>query len=150
MTFGVSPKVTHKVTQKVTFWPEKSLFSYFLSYFEVFGVRGVLGGHQDHNTTTTERESFGELFWPQKIAFQAGGRYKNPIKTTKTHFYHRNLSSVAPISSRQRKVPRWSRAVYALFFPTTKHSRFWGESWGKFGKKLRKLHFEFRASFGNF
>ena len=35
-------------------------------------------------TTTTERKSFGELFWPQRKTFQAGGRYKNPIKTRKT------------------------------------------------------------------
>ena len=35
-------------------------------------------------TTTTERKSFGELFWPQRKTFQAGGRYQNPIKTKKT------------------------------------------------------------------
>ena len=35
-------------------------------------------------TTTTERNSFGELFWPQRKPFQAGGGYKNPMKTTKT------------------------------------------------------------------
>ena len=34
-------------------------------------------------TTTTERKSFGELFWPQRKTFQAGGGYKNPIKTRK-------------------------------------------------------------------
>ena len=28
-------------------------------------------------TTTTERKSFGELFWPQRKTFQAGGGYKN-------------------------------------------------------------------------
>ena len=27
-------------------------------------------------TTTTERKSFGELFWPQRKTFQAGGRYR--------------------------------------------------------------------------
>ena len=26
--------------------------------------------------TTTERKSFGELFWPQRKTFQAGGGYK--------------------------------------------------------------------------
>ena len=36
-------------------------------------------------TTTTERKSFGELFWPQRKTFQAGGGYKNPIKTRKDH-----------------------------------------------------------------
>ena len=35
-------------------------------------------------TTTTERESFGEPFSPQRRTFQAGGRYKNPIKTKQT------------------------------------------------------------------
>ena len=35
-------------------------------------------------TTTTERKSFGELFWPRRKPFQAGGGYKNPIKTRKT------------------------------------------------------------------
>ena len=35
-------------------------------------------------TTTTERKSFGEPFWPQRKTFQAGGGYKNPIKTRKT------------------------------------------------------------------
>ena len=81
MTFGVSPKVTLKVTPKVTFWPEKSLlshifrvkkslwelllgllwgrprkslFSHFLSYFEFFGVRGVLAGFQDLNPIRVE------------------------------------------------------------------------------------------------
>ena len=35
-------------------------------------------------TTTTERKSFGEPFWPLRKPFQAGGGYKNPIKTRKT------------------------------------------------------------------
>ena len=35
-------------------------------------------------TTTTERKSFGELFWSQRKTFQACGGYKNPIKTRKT------------------------------------------------------------------
>ena len=48
-------------------------------------------------TTTTKRKSFGELFWPQRETFQAGGGYKNPTKTRKkTFFYHRNPSSMAP------------------------------------------------------
>ena len=34
--------------------------------------------------TTTERKSFGELFWPQRKTFQVGGGYKNPMKTRKT------------------------------------------------------------------
>ena len=32
-------------------------------------------------TTTTERKSIGELFWPQRKTFQASGRYKHPTKT---------------------------------------------------------------------
>ena len=68
-------------------------------------------------TTTTQRNYFRELFWPQRKTFQAGGGYKNPIQTRKNHIYHRNLSSVAPIFFRQGKVLHWSRAVYAFFFP---------------------------------
>ena len=48
-------------------------------------------------TTTTERKSFGELFWPQRKAFQASGGYKNPIKNQENHIHHRKLSSVDPI-----------------------------------------------------
>ena len=48
-------------------------------------------------TTTTEGKSFGELFWPQRKTFQAGGGYKNPIKTRKTISTTEKLSSVAPI-----------------------------------------------------
>ena len=53
-------------------------------------------------TTNIERKSFGELFWPQRKTFQAGGGYKNPMKTGKTYIYHRNLSSVAPIFSAKK------------------------------------------------
>ena len=35
------------------------------------------------HTTTTERNAFGELFWPQRKTFQAGGGYKIPIQTRK-------------------------------------------------------------------
>ena len=48
-------------------------------------------------TTTTERKSFGELFWPKRKTFQTGGGYKSPIKNQENHIHHRNLSSVAPI-----------------------------------------------------
>ena len=48
-------------------------------------------------TTTTERKSFGELFWPQRITFQVGGGYQKPYENQEKHIYHRNLSSVAPI-----------------------------------------------------
>ena len=36
-------------------------------------------------TTTTERKSLGELFWPQRKTFQAGGGHKNPIKQGKPY-----------------------------------------------------------------
>ena len=36
------------------------------------------------HTTTTERKYFGELFWPQRKTFQAGGGYKNPMIARKT------------------------------------------------------------------
>ena len=65
-------------------------------------------------TTTTERKSFGELFWSQRKTFQAGGGYKNPIKTTKTN--DRNLSSVDPIFGLQRKILYWSRALYSTTY----------------------------------
>ena len=48
-------------------------------------------------TTTTERKSFLELFWPQRRTFQAGGGHKNLMKNQENQSYHRNLSSVAPI-----------------------------------------------------
>ena len=50
-------------------------------------------------TTTTERKSFGEPFWPQRKTFQAGGRYNPPPQKKKkeNHIYHQNLSSVDPI-----------------------------------------------------
>ena len=78
----------------------------------------VLGYFREEKTytTTTERKSFGELFRPQRKTFQAGGGYKNPIKTQENHIHHRNLSSVDPIFFVQRKVLHWSRAVYAFFF----------------------------------
>ena len=43
-----------------------------------------LSGKKKAYTTTTERKSFGELFWLQRKTFQASGGYKNPIKTRKT------------------------------------------------------------------
>ena len=62
-------------------------------------------------TTTTERKSFGELFWPQRRTFQAGGSYKNPIKNQENHINHRIFPLWPPFFG-QRKVPHWSRAVY--------------------------------------
>ena len=44
-----------------------------------------------------KKKPFGELFWPQKNIFQAGGGYKALWKPG-NHIYHRNLSFVATIS----------------------------------------------------
>ena len=47
------------------------------------GFLGLAAEKQEACTTTTERISFGELFWPQRKTFQASGGYKNPIKRKK-------------------------------------------------------------------
>ena len=67
-------------------------------------------------TTTTERKSFGELFWPQRKTFQAGGGYKNSIKTRKPYPPLKSFLC-GPHFFLQRKVLHWSRAVYGFFFP---------------------------------
>ena len=48
-------------------------------------------------TTTTERKSLGEPFWPQKINFPGWWWVQKPYENQENHIYHRNLSSVAPI-----------------------------------------------------
>ena len=65
-------------------------------------------------TTTTERKSFGEFFWPQRETFQAGGGYKNPIKT-KNHIHHRNLSSVDTIFSAKKSSALEQGSAWFLF-----------------------------------
>ena len=65
-------------------------------------------------TTTTERKSFGELFWPQKKTFR-------PVVDTKT-LWKPAISTTEifplwPPFFLQRKVLHWSRAVYAFFYP---------------------------------
>ena len=83
------------------------------------GALRCTAGKKKADTTTTERKSFRERFWPQRKTVQAGGGYKSPIKTRKaistaeifplwTHFF-----------SLQRKLLHWSRAVYGPFFPGT-------------------------------
>ena len=67
--------------------------------------------------TTTERASCGELFWTQRRAFQAGGRYRKPIKTKENRSTTEIFPLWPPFLFRQREVPHWSRAVYAFFFP---------------------------------
>ena len=58
---------------------------------------GPLAEKKQAYTTTTERKSFGELFWPHRKTFQAGGGYTKPYKNQENHIHHRNLSSVDPI-----------------------------------------------------
>ena len=48
------------------------------------------------------KKIFWGTFLASKQTFQAGGGYKDPIKTRKTHLYHRNLSSVAPFFSSEK------------------------------------------------
>ena len=59
-------------------------FSVVLMNLTDFNTCFSLSAKKKAYTTTTERKSFGELFWPQRKTFQAGGGYKNPIKTRKT------------------------------------------------------------------
>ena len=61
-------------------------------------------------TTTTERKSFGELFWPQRKTFQAGGGYKNPIRPGKPCPPPKSFLC-GPHFFLQREVLHWSRAV---------------------------------------
>ena len=67
-------------------------------------------------TTSTERQSFGELFWPQRQTFQVGGGYKNPMKPKKAISATEIFPLWPPFFS-AKKVLHWSRAVYAFFFP---------------------------------
>ena len=62
------------------------------------------------------KKSFGELFWSQKKTFQAGGRYKKPYKTQESHIHHWKSFLCGAHFLRERKVPYWSRALYAFFF----------------------------------
>ena len=48
---------------------------------------GPRGEKKKAYTTTTERKSFGELFWPQRKTFQAGGRHKKPLQTRKAKIF---------------------------------------------------------------
>ena len=45
----------------------------------------ITNREEETDTTTTEKKSFGELFWPQRKIFQAGGGYIDPIKTRKPY-----------------------------------------------------------------
>ena len=81
-----------------------------------FFLNGVISEKKKAYTTTTERKSFGELFWPKRN-FPGRWWIQKPYKNQENHIYHRNLSSVAPFLLGQRKVLHWSRAVYAFLFP---------------------------------
>ena len=60
------------------------------------------------------------LCWPQRKTFEVGGRYKKPIKPGKPCLSPKSFLC-GPHFFRQRKVPHWSRAVYALFFSAPSH-----------------------------
>ena len=68
-------------------------------------------------TTTTERKSFGELFWLQRKTFQTGGN----------HIYHRNLSSVAPIFFGKESSALEQGGVCFLFPSQNGKALFWRE-----------------------
>ena len=107
-TFPKGPNLENKKAISV------ETFALSLENFAVFAIQRRTKAY----TTTAERKSFGELFWPQRKTFQAGGGYKNPYKNQENHIHHRNLSSVDPLFIfLQRKDLHWSRAVYAFFFP---------------------------------
>ena len=64
------------------------------------------------------KKIFWRTFLASRKTFQAGGGYKNPIKTRKTI----STTEIFPLWTpffRQKKVLHWSRAVYAFFFPGT-------------------------------
>ena len=55
--------------------------------------------------------------------FQAGGAYKNRIKTQQNHIHHRNLSSVDPIFSEQKKSSALEQGGVWFLFPRNTVSR---------------------------
>ena len=71
-------------------------------------------------TTTPERkalETFSGLKKKKnKKTFQAGGRYKNPIKTREA-ISTTEILPLWPPFLRKREVPHWSRVVYGFIFP---------------------------------
>ena len=70
-------------------------------------------------TTTTERKSFEELFWPQRKTFQAGVvDTKTLLKKPGKPYPPPKSFLCGPHFFLQRKVLHWSRAVYAFFFPS--------------------------------
>ena len=82
-------------------------------YSWIFGTSLHLQRRKKPYTTTTERKSLGELFWPQRKTFQAGGEYKSPIKTRKPYLPPKSFLC-GTHCFRQRKTPHWSRVVYAF------------------------------------
>ena len=69
-----------------------TLSGFFLSFLS---DRSVFTKKKTY-TTTTERKSFGKLFWPQRQNFPGPWWIRKPYKNQENHVYHRNLSSVAP------------------------------------------------------
>ena len=65
------------------------------------------------HTTTTERESLGELFWPKNFP---GRRWiQKPYKNQESHIHQRNLSSVAPFFSAKKSSALEQGGVCFLF-----------------------------------
>ena len=78
-------------------WVARLKFSISLEMFQILNFLNLSEKTKAY-TTTTERKSFGELFWSQRETFQAGGGYKKTYKNQEiNHIHHRNLSSVDPI-----------------------------------------------------
>ena len=82
MSFGVSPKVTLKVTPKVTFWPQKSLLSHLSGQKVTFGVtfRLLWGRPQkslfSHFRVTLNFSGF-RGFWEVRKFSTPGSKIKN-------------------------------------------------------------------------
>ena len=74
-------------------------------------------------TTTTKRKSFGELFWLQRKAFQAGGGYKKPIKTRKTISTTENFPLWAPFLLQRKFCTGAGRCMVSFFWERTKNTR---------------------------
>ena len=65
--------------------------------------------------TTTERKSFGELFWPQRKNFPGRWWIQKPYENQENHIYHRDLSSVAPLFSAKKSSALEQGGVCFLF-----------------------------------
>ena len=90
-------------------------------------------GKKKKYTTTTERKSFGELFWPQRKTFQVGGGYKNPMKTRKTISTTEIFPLWPPFFFSAKKSSALEQGGVCFLFPRV------DVSWGR-GKGTRNGH----------